>query len=157
MKINVLCVGKLKEDYYKKAQEEYVKMLKRFCTVSVIEVQDEPLMRVKSEKDEQSVLQTEGERVLSKCEGLIVVCALEGKKYTSEGFANTLKEKMLNGNSTITFVIGGSLGLSDIVKKRADVMLCVSDMTLPHRLFRVVLLEQIYRAFKILNNEQYHK
>ncbi|MDL2238286.1 23S rRNA (pseudouridine(1915)-N(3))-methyltransferase RlmH [Christensenellaceae bacterium OttesenSCG-928-K19] len=157
MKINFVCVGKLKEEYYKKAQAEYTKMLGRFCDVHIIEVSDDPLAHVKIGKGEQAVKTVEGKRVLEKCAGFVVACDGRGKQMGSEQFSRKIEDIMLGGGSEITFVVGGSLGLSDEVRGRADMVLSFSKMTLPHRLFRVVLLEQVYRAFKIMRGETYHK
>lgn len=157
MIIKIVCVGKLKEDFYKKAQAEYSKMLGRFCEVLIEELQDEPLCNVKGDKAEAAVRDTEGQRILSKCSGYVIACDAQGKKFTSEAFSQKISDVMIRGDSTICFVVGGSVGLSQAVLKRADLRLSFSDMILPHRLFRIVLLEQVFRAFKILNNETYHK
>ncbi|MBC5647760.1 23S rRNA (pseudouridine(1915)-N(3))-methyltransferase RlmH [Christensenella tenuis] len=157
MKIKIVCVGKLKEDFYEKAQAEYTKMLGRFCTLHIEELPDEPLTNVKGEKAEQAVKAAEGERILRKCEGYVIACDVRGKEMSSESFAEKVGSLMSGGNSTLTFVIGGSLGLSADVLGRADLRLSLSRMTLPHRLFRIVLLEQVFRAFKILRGETYHK
>ena len=157
IKIKIICVGKLKEDFYTKAQAEYAKMMGRFCTLVVDELPDEPLAGVKGEKAEQAVKEAEGKRILSRCEGFVIACDVRGKQFSSEAFAEKLDALMTGGTSTISFVIGGSLGLSREVLAHADLRLSVSEMTLPHRLFRIVLLEQVFRAFKILNHETYHK
>lgn len=132
-------------------------MLGRFCNVVIDELPDEPLTNVKGEKAEQAVKAAEGERILKKCEGYVIACDVRGKQMPSEAFAEKIGGLMSDGNSTLTFVIGGSLGLSPDVLVRADLRLSVSQMTLPHRLFRIVLLEQVFRAFKIVNHETYHK
>jgi len=132
-------------------------MLRRFCDIQVTEAVDEPLENVKSAKQEEAARRREGERALAKCEGYIIACDMRGKKYTSEAFASKLDDLMLNGGSAVTFVVGGSLGLPDEVRQKADMLLSFSDMTMPHRLFRIVLLEQVYRAFKIIRGETYHK
>lgn len=132
-------------------------MLGRFCDVEIIEVADENLDRVKSQKQLSEAKQTEAKRILEKISGFVVACDLRGRKFTSETFSGELDARMQSGASTITFVIGGSAGLAQSVLDRADLALCVSDMTLPHRLFRIVLLEQVYRAFKIMRGETYHK
>lgn len=150
-------MGKLKEDFYEKAQAEYVKMLGRFCRTVIDELPDEPLTNVKGEKAELAVKAAEGERILRQCEGYVIACDVHGKEMPSETFAEKIGSLMSRGNSTLTFVIGGSLGLSAEVLGRADLRLSLSQMTLPHRLFRIVLLEQAFRAFKILNGETYHK
>lgn len=133
------------------AQAEYVKMLGRFCDVRVVEVADEPDGDVKVSKAKES------ERLFKKLSGYVIACDLRGSTFTSEGFAKKLQNVMLGGAGALCFVIGGSNGLSDDMVERADMLLSFSDMTMPHRLFRIVLLEQIYRAFKIMRNETYHK
>ena len=150
-------MGKLKEKHYLAAQNEYVKMLSRFAQTEVIEVADESLLHVKSQAGENAVLATEGERILSKLSGHVIATDIAGEGLSSEEFAYYLKECMNRGESEICFVIGGSVGLSGDIKKKASLRLSVSKMTMPHRLFRIVLLEQIYRAFKIINGEIYHK
>lgn len=132
-------------------------MLGRFCTLCVEELPDEPLTNVKGESAERAVKQAEGERILKKCEGYVIACDVRGKQMSSEAFAQRIDGLMTGGASTVCFVIGGSLGLCEQVLKRADLRLSLSEMTLPHRLFRVVLLEQVFRAFKIMNGETYHK
>lgn len=132
-------------------------MLGRFCSVCVEELSDEPLTNIKGENAERAVKEAEGERILKKCEGYVIACDVQGTQMSSEAFAHKLDALMTGGAGVICFVIGGSLGLSAQVLKRADVRLSVSEMTLPHRLFRIVLLEQIFRAFKIMNGETYHK
>ncbi|WP_278287590.1 23S rRNA (pseudouridine(1915)-N(3))-methyltransferase RlmH [Christensenella timonensis] len=155
--MKIICVGKLKEEFYTKAQAEYTKMLARFCDIVIDELPDEPLTNVKGEKALSAVRDAEGRRILAKCEGYVIACDVRAKQLSSEAFAQKLDTLMTGGNSTISFVIGGSLGLSEEVKSRADMRLSVSEMTMPHRLFRIVLLEQVFRAFKILNHETYHK
>lgn len=157
MDIKIVCAGKMKEKYYKEACDEYIKMLGRFCKVSVIEIPDEPLSLVKSEADEIKSLEKEAEKISKRLEGYVIVLDVKGKRMTSEGFSSAIKNVMTGGDSTITFVIGSSLGLHDSIRQKAHLRLSFSDMTLPHRLFRVVLLEQIFRAFKIMNGEAYHK
>ncbi len=157
IRIKIICVGKLKEDFYLKAQAEYAKMLGRFCDLVIDELADEPLTNVKGEKAEAAVKEAEGRRILAKCEGYVVACDVKGKQMASELFAQKIDGLMTMGSSTVSFVIGGSLGLSQEVLTRADLRLSVSEMTLPHRLFRIVLLEQVFRAFKIINHETYHK
>lgn len=150
-------MGKLKEDFYTKAQAEYTKMLARFCDVVIDELPDEPLSNVKGEKAQAAVREAEGKRILDRCDGYVIACDVRAGQLSSEAFARKIDTLMTGGNSVISFVIGGSLGLSGEVKSRADLRLSVSEMTMPHRLFRIVLLEQVFRAFKILNHETYHK
>lgn len=132
-------------------------MLGRFGELCIEELSDEPLSNVRGENAERAVKAAEGERILKKCEGYVIACDVHAKQMSSERFAQRLDSLMTGGSSTISFVIGGSLGLCDQVLNRADLRLSVSEMTMPHRLFRIVLLEQIFRAFKIMNGETYHK
>ena len=159
MKINVICVGKLKEKYLKDAIDEYSKRLKRFCTFSITELPDEKISDNPSEAEEKKVLKTEGEKIL-KCiqpDDYVFSLCVEGKEISSEKFANELSNLMLSGKSTVDFVIGGSLGLDEEVKNRSNFRLSFSPMTFPHQLMRVILLEQIYRCYRIINGEPYHK
>ena len=158
MKINIICVGKIKEDFFKGAAAEYEKRLSRFCDISIINLPDKSIPENASESECQNVLKAEGELILKKIgkSDTVIALCVEGKMLTSEGLAEKSKE-IQNYSSTIDFVIGGSLGLSQEVKNRADFKLSLSAMTFPHRIARIVLEEQIYRAFKINNNETYHK
>lgn len=158
MKINIICVGKIKEDFFKGAAAEYEKRLSRFCDISIINLPDKSIPENASESECQSVLKAEGELILKKIgkSDTVIALCVEGKMLTSEGLAEKIKD-IQNYSSTIDFVIGGSLGLSQEVKNRADFKLSLSAMTFPHRIARIVLEEQIYRAFKINNNESYHK
>ena len=159
MKIKIICVGKIKENFYKDAILEYSKRLSRYCILEVVEVEDEKTPDKASENECSLIKKKEGQRILShiKDNEFIVTLEIEGKKLTSPGLAKKLEEITVLGNSTLDFIIGGSLGLSDEIKNKADFKLSFSDMTFPHQLMRVILLEQIYRAFKINNNEPYHK
>ena len=159
MKVKIACVGKLKDRYYREAVAEYAKRLSRFCAFEVQEVADEKAPESLSPAEEQRVLEREGERLLSRIQpGEYVVClAIDGARKSSEAFASFLQDALERGGASITFVIGGSLGLSRAVLERADSRISVSDLTLPHGLCRVVLAEQIYRAFKINTHEPYHK
>ena len=159
MKVKIACVGKLKDSFYREAVAEYAKRLSRFCTLEVAEVADEKAPESLSPAEEEQVKEREGERLLAKLlPGEFVVClAIDGKRYSSGQFAAFLQSTFDRSASTVSFVIGGSLGLSQAVLRRADSKLSVSDMTLPHGLCRVVLLEQVYRAFKINAGEPYHK
>lgn len=152
MKINIIAVGKLKEDYFVSACEEYLKRLSRFDAMTVIEIPEAP--QGKSIEEQSKI---EGESILSKAHGYIIALDIKGKKYTSNDFAKLLQSKRNEGISEISFVIGGSNGLSNEVRNKADSLLSFSDMTFPHQLFRVMLLEQIYRAETILNHIPYHK
>ena len=159
MKIKIACVGKVKDSFYREAVAEYAKRLSRFCTLEIAEVADENAPETLSPAEEEQVMEREGEKLLARIlPGEFVVClTIDGKSFSSDQFANTLQATFDRSVSCITFVIGGSLGLSPAVTSRADLKLSVSDMTLPHGLCRVVLLEQIYRAFKINSHEPYHK
>lgn len=156
MQIDIICVGKLKEKYFKEAQEHYTKLLSRFAKVNIIEIPDISLENVKTLKEEQKIKEKECEAALKYLKGYAIACDPLGKKFTSEEFSRFIQNEA-SQNGRISFVIGGSLGLDEKIKKRADALLSFSDMTMPHRLFRIVLLEQIFRAFKIANNETYHK
>ncbi len=158
MNVSIICVGKLKEDYLKSAIAEYQKRLSRFTTFDIIEIQDMKIPDNASEKTEEHILEKEGEAILSKIKNnsYVIAMCIEGKQLSSEELASEIKNiSMINSN--IIFIIGGSLGLSEAVKKRADKCISFGKITLPHQLMRVVLSEQIYRAFKINANEAYHK
>ena len=157
MNINIICVGKIKEKFYTAAMDEYLKRLSRFAKVTVTEVADEKIPDRASEKEMEAVKKKEGEKILAKLgnEYVIALC-IEGKEMSSEEFAQKIADISMT-SSDIAFIIGGSLGLSDEVKNRAKLRLSFGRVTLPHQLMRVVLTEQIYRAFKINNNESYHK
>ena len=159
MKIKIACVGKLKDYFFREAVAEYAKRLTRFCSLEIAEVSDEKAPETLSPAEETQVIAKEGERLLGRiASGEFVVClAIGGKRLNSEQFAEFIQTTFDRQASAITFVIGGSLGLSPAVLARADAALSVSDMTLPHGLCRVVLLEQVYRAFKINAHEPYHK
>ncbi len=159
MKIKIICVGKIKENFYKEAITEYAKRLSKFTSFSVIEVSDEKTDEKASQKENELVLSKEGKRILEQIgnDDYVISLCIEGKPLSSVDFSKKISEVMLNGYSNISFLIGGSLGLSDEVKKRSDFKLSFSEMTFPHQLMRVILTEQIYRAFKIINNEPYHK
>ena len=150
--IKIITVGTIKEKYLKDAIEEYVKRLKKYTTLELIEVKDEGLV------EENKAIQLEGSKInrYISSKDYLITLEIEGKSYTSEEFANKLNQIQIE-NSNIVFVIGGSYGLSDEIKNKAKLHLSFSKMTFPHQLFRVFLLEQIYRAYKILNNESYHK
>ena len=159
MNISIISVGKLKEKYLKQAVDEYTKRLNRYCKIEIIELPDEKTPDNASEKEEQIIKEKEGELILSKIKDNMHVIAmdLKGEQKTSEKFSTYIENCGVMGNSNIAFIIGGSLGLSEKVIKRANYKLCFSKMTFPHQLFRVMLLEQIYRAFRIMKGEPYHK
>ena len=159
MNINIISVGKIKEKYLKDAIDEYSKRLSRFCKLTITEVHDEPMSQNPSLAEIKSILKKEGEKIkvaIKNTDVLISLC-VEGKQKTSEEFAKVFSDECINGANTFTFVIGGSVGLCDEIKNMSDLKLSFSKMTFPHQLMRVVLLEQIYRAFKINANENYHK
>lgn len=159
MNINIVCVGKLKEKYWVNATGEYVKRLSKYCKLRVIEVPDEKTPDGVSEALELQIKAKEGMAILKhiKDNAYVMALAIEGKQSTSEAFARKIDNLGISGRSHITFVIGGSLGLSDEVMGRANESISFSKMTFPHQLMRVVLLEQVYRGFRIIRNEPYHK
>lgn len=159
MKISIVCVGKLKESFYREAVDEYVKRLGRYCKPEIIEVPDEKTPEGAGPVMEEQIKAKEGKRILEKLSEDAFVCTLEigGRKLSSEGLAQWLEKLTISGTSHIVFVIGGSLGLHEAVCKRSDMSLSFSDMTFPHQLMRVILTEQIYRVFRIINGEPYHK
>ena len=159
MQIDILCVGKIKEKFFRDALEEYKKRLSRYCRLSEIEVADEKTPDTASDAEARQIKEKEGERLLAKISdsATVIALAIDGKGYSSEGFAAELEKLAIDGASHLQFVIGGSLGLSDAVLSRADRRISFSAMTFPHQLMRVILLEQIYRAFRIQRNEPYHK
>ncbi len=159
MKITVICVGKLKEKYWKEAIEEYSKRLSKYCKLEMIELPDEKAPETMTRAEEKQVMQKEGQRILKaiKENALVIALAIEGKMLSSEQLAAQIEKDGVNGVSHIIFVIGGSLGLSEEVLQRADRALSFSAMTFPHQMMRVILLEQIYRAMKIIKKEPYHK
>ena len=156
IKVNIVAVGKVKEKYFLDGISEYSKRLSKFCDFKIIEVQEE---NYKSVDDAliSAIKEKEAEKILPNLKGKIVAMAIEGKKFSSEKLAKTIKEVCDLGGGVITFVIGGSYGLSDAVKNKADVLMSFSDMTFPHTLFRLMLTEQIYRAFSINSGSPYHK
>lgn len=159
MKITIVCVGKIKEKFYKDAIDEYQKRLGKYCKLEIIEVPDEKTPDGASDKVCEGIMEKEGERVLSHIPdtSYVIALAIEGKQYDSVSFAKYIDRLGIEGKSNIVLTIGGSLGLSNKVKSRADTLLSFSNMTFPHQLMRVILLEQIYRAYRITNNEPYHK
>jgi 23S rRNA (pseudouridine1915-N3)-methyltransferase len=159
MKITIVCVGKIKEKFYSGAIAEYSKRLSRYCSLEVLEVADEKTKEQASEAELAMVKNREGERILKgiREDGYVIALAIEGKQLDSVELSEKMEQLGLRGTSHIYFVIGGSVGLSDEVLKRADYLLSFSRMTFPHQLMRVILLEQIYRAYRIMNHEPYHK
>ncbi len=159
MKIRVLAVGKVKEKFYRQAVEEFEKRLSRYCKLEILEVADEKTPDRAGERLMELIKEREGERLLKHISEQDYVCALaiEGKQPDSMALADMIKRLGVNGSSSIVFIIGGSLGLHESVLKRADVLLSFSNLTFPHQLMRVLLLEQIYRSYRIINGEPYHK
>ncbi len=159
MKITIAAVGRIKEKYLKDGIDEYAKRLSRFCDLEIIEVQDEQAPDNLSEAGEKQIMKKEAEKLLKRIKegSLLVVMDVKGEKLDSEGFAAKLKSFFVSGNSHITFIIGGSLGVDEELLKKANLRLSMSNMTFPHQLARLILLEQIYRCFKINSDETYHK
>ena len=159
MKITLVTVGKIKEKFFEDAIAEYSKRLSRYCKLEIIQVADEKTPDKASDVVEAQIKDKEGERILShiKDDAYVIALAIEGKMLDSEELAEKIGQLGVSGVSQIVFVIGGSLGLSRKVMRRADYALSFSRMTFPHQLMRVVLLEQIYRGYRILNNQPYHK
>lgn len=159
MNINIIAVGKVKEKYILNGIDEFKKRLSVHAKVNIIEVSDEAAPENLSANEMEIVKNREGERILKKIKDSDYVITLEikGKKLTSEKFASLVEKTALDGHSTTDFVIGGSLGLSQEVMKRSDYALSFSDMTFPHQLMRLILIEQVYRAYRIINNYPYHK
>ena len=159
MNINIIAVGKLKEKYWRDAAAEYVKRLGPYCRVEIIEVKESPLPANASPADEAAVKAAEGESILRhiRREDFVVSLEIKGKELSSEALADQIRQLGIQGKSRVDFVIGGSLGLWEEVSRRADLRLSFSPMTFPHQMMRVILLEQIYRSFKINRGETSHK
>jgi 23S rRNA (pseudouridine1915-N3)-methyltransferase len=159
MNITLITVGKIKEKYLKDAIVEYSKRLQKYCSLSIVEIPDEKTPDNASEKEELQIKEKEGESILKNIKDNMYVFALDlrGKMLTSEEFSSELDGLAIRGDSNIAFIIGGSLGLSAAVLNRANYKLSFSKMTFPHQLFRVMLLEQVYRGFRIIKGEPYHK
>lgn len=159
MKITLVTVGKIKEKFFEDAIKEYSKRLSRYCKLEILQVADEKTPEGASETVELQIKEKEGQRILSliRDDAYVIALAIEGKMLDSEELAERIEKLGVSGISQIVFVIGGSLGLSAQVMKRADYALSFSRMTFPHQLMRVILLEQIYRSYRIVNGEPYHK
>lgn len=159
MKITVLCVGKIKEKFYRDAAAEYVKRLSRYCKLQIVELADERTQDHASIAEEELVKKREGERILKQIreDGYVIALAIQGEQPDSIALAARLEQLAVRGAGQIYLVIGGSLGLSEEVLNRADVRLSFSNLTFPHQLMRVILLEQLYRSYRIINHEPYHK
>ncbi len=156
VKINIVAVGKVKERYFQEGINEYLKRLTRYAKVNVIEIKEKNITTEPNASEMAEILKREGEDIKKELKGHVVAMAIEGKKYSSEALSNFI-ERTKNLRGEITFVIGGSYGLDESVKKLADDRISVSDMTFPHTLLRLMLVEQIYRAFTILEDGKYHK
>lgn len=158
IKITLIAVGKIKEKYFSEGIAEYAKRLSAFCDFKIVETDEENFRKTDCATEEKSRVK-EGEKIagfLSGYKGRIYALAIEGKKTDSKGFSGII-EKSLSAGENIAFIIGGSYGLSDMVKSRADALISFSDMTFPHALFRLMFTEQLYRAFTIINGKNYHK
>lgn len=159
MKITIITVGKIKERYLKDAIEEYKKRLGKYCRLEIIEVADEKTPDQASEAAENQIRDREAQRILKyiKDDMYVITLEIKGTMMTSEEFSKKIHELGIRGQSSIAFVIGGSIGLGSDVLERSDAALSFSKMTFPHQLMRVILLEQVYRAYRIIHNEPYHK
>ncbi len=159
MKITLICVGKIKEEFYRKAVSEFEKRLSRYCRLEIIEVQDEKTPDHASPAEEEQIKEKEAARILKhlKEDAYIFTLEIEGKQPDSVSFAEKIKELGVKGKSHIQFVIGGSLGIHQSVSRAADEAVSFSNMTFPHQLMRIILLEQIYRSYRIIMGEPYHK
>lgn len=159
MKITILTVGKIKEKFYTEAINEYSKRLSRYCKLEIIQVADEKTSENSSETEMDIIKQKEAERLLKNIpeDAYMITLEINGKSLDSVELADKINKLGISGTSHIIFVIGGSLGLHDSVSKRADYKLSFSKMTFPHQLMRVILLEQVYRSYRIINNQPYHK
>jgi len=158
LNINVVCVGKIKENYLKDAIAEYSKRLSRFCNLNIVELQDEKLPEKLNDSIISEIKNKECSKMMQaiKKDSYIICLDLKGKEFSSEEFSQKIDNIALNFNSSITFIIGGTLGLNQDILSFANEKICFSKMTFPHQLIRVFLLEQLFRAFKISNNETYH-
>ena len=159
MRITIICVGKIKEKFYSQAVEEYLKRLTRYCKPFVIEVADEKTPDRCPDAICEQIKAKEGDRILAALKGdeYVISLAIEGRKLNSEQLAAKIEQSGISGISHIAFIIGGSLGLDRRVTDRSNMLLSFSDMTFPHQLMRVILLEQIYRSYRIISGEPYHK
>ena len=157
--VNIICVGNLKEKYLKDAVDEYKKRLSAFCKFDIIEIAEQRLSDKPSESEINSALEKEAEKIMQKVPkgSSVIPMAIEGKQLSSEKLADTVSDFALKGFSSISFIIGSSFGLSQNIKSKANLLLSMSKMTFPHQLARVMLCEQIYRAFSIINHTKYHK
>lgn len=158
LNINIICVGKLKENYLKEASLEYSKRLSKYCNLNIIEISDEKLPNKINNSIISEIKEKECNKILNniKKDSYTIALDLKGKQYKSEEFSNKIENITVNGFSTINFIIGGTLGLTEELLKKSNELICFSKMTFPHQLIRVFLLEQLFRGFKISNNETYH-
>ena len=159
MNITIIAIGKLKEKYWQDAVKEYSKRLGAYCKLNIVELKESPLPANPSKADEDAVKRTEGEEILGRINrsDYVITLEIKGKSLDSLQLASKIEQLGIEGKSSIVFVIGGSLGLDKAVSDRADFKLSFSAMTFPHQMMRVILLEQIYRSFKIIRKETYHK
>ena len=159
MRISIICVGKIKEKYLKLGIDEFKKRLSKYCKLEIIELDDEKAPENLSDKEMLMIKEKEGKKILSKIKdnSYVIALAIDGKNLSSEELADTINNLGVRGNSHIVFIIGGSLGLSDEILSRANYKLSLSKMTFPHQLMRLILLEQVYRAYRINSGEPYHK
>lgn len=159
MKIKIICVGKIKEKYLKDGIAEYQKRLSRFTQFEIIELADEKTPEKASQAENEKIMEKEANRILSKIgnRDYVIALAIEGKQYASEEFSQFVTDITIQGFSDITFIIGGSLGLHSKIKQKAHTLISFGRLTLPHQLMRLVLTEQIYRAFMIQEGSPYHK
>jgi 23S rRNA (pseudouridine1915-N3)-methyltransferase len=161
MNVEVICIGSLKEPWLKEAEKEYIKRLSSYVKINITELNERRLTKNPSPSDEDLVRKEEGEALLHSTEkyngAIIYTLDMRGKQFTSEGFAKQINEFALIGKSTHVFLIGGSLGLPERARQKADIVLSFSEMTFPHQMMRIILLEQLYRTQKILRGEPYHK
>lgn len=157
--IEIICIGKIKEKYLKDAISEYTKRLSKYCSLNITELPDMQVPNNLNDKISKNIKQTESNNILSHIskDSYVFCLDLKGKQYTSEEFSKKIDDIALNYNSNISFIIGGTLGMSDELLKKSDELICFSKMTFPHQLIRIFLLEQIFRAFKISNHETYHR
>ena len=159
MQVTILAVGSIKEKFYREAIKEFEKRLSRYCRLKIVEVDDEKTPDSASGKMCELVLKKEGEKLSSHIpdNAYVISLAIEGKKYDSVEFSKRINNLAITGKSNIVFIIGGSLGICADIKKRSDELISFPDMTFPHQLMRVILLEQVYRSYRIIQNEPYHK
>ena len=157
--LTLICVGRNKETYFRDAASEYIKRLSPYCRVSVIEISEARLPSSPSEKEIRSALSEEADSIKKYInrEQFVVALCVEGKKFSSSGFSEVIRKELLSGKSRLVFVIGSSFGLAEEIKTISDLRLSISDMSFPHHLVRVVLLEQIYRSFSIIHGTKYNK